>query len=94
MSNKEIFMVTTIIHSLQEYHIHYGMYVLAKRFKIILLFFFLFCRIFLFKMEIMRGYLKEIFQPLSFLFFRAYFLLNKERNFIIQDNIFQANKED
>jgi len=26
---KEIFIVAIIIHSLQEYHIHYGMYVLA-----------------------------------------------------------------
>jgi hypothetical protein len=53
-----------------------------------------FCRIFLFKREITRGYLKEIFLPLFFLFFRACFQLNKGRNFNIQDNIFQARKED
>jgi hypothetical protein len=69
MSNKKTFMASTIIHNLQEFYIHYGMYVVARRLKTLFLFFFLFYRIFLFKMEIMKGYLKEIFQPFSFLFF-------------------------
>ena len=41
----------------------------------------------------MEGYVKEIFMSLSFLFWRAYFWLNNERNFSIQDNIFQARKK-
>jgi hypothetical protein len=53
----------------------------ARRLDILLLFFFLFYKIFLLKREIMRGYLNEIFLSLSFLSFRAYFGLNKERNF-------------
>jgi hypothetical protein len=93
MSNKEIFMIATIIHNLQDFHIYYGLYVVAKRFWILSSFFFLFCRISLFKRKIMRGYLKKIFMLVSFLFFRVYFQLNKERNFNIQDNIFQAWKE-
>ena len=51
MSNKETF-ITTIIHSLQEFHIHYGMYVVAKMFEIHFLFFYLFYRTCLFKKEI------------------------------------------
>lgn len=38
-------MVATGIHSLQGFHIHYGMYVLARRLVIFLLFFSLFYRI-------------------------------------------------
>ena len=68
-------------NSLQKFHMHYGMSTVARRLDILLLFFSLFCRVFLLKGEIMRGYLKEIFLPLSFLFLRAYFRLNKERNF-------------
>jgi len=91
--NKKIFMIATIIHSLQDFHFHRGLYVMAKRFGILSWFFFLFCRISLFKRKIMRGYLKKIFMSVSFLFFRVYFRLNKERNFNIQNNIFQAWKE-
>jgi len=40
-------MATIIIHSLQGFHIHYGMYVVARRLKIILLFFFLILQDFL-----------------------------------------------
>jgi len=72
-------MTTTNIHSLQGFYIYYRMYVVVRRLGILLLFFSLL------KMEIMKGYLKEIFQPLSFLFFRAYFGLNKERNFSIKE---------
>jgi hypothetical protein len=86
-------MIATIIHNLQDFHIYYGLYVVAKRFWILSSFFFLFCRIFLFKRNIMKGYLKEIFMSLSFLFFREYFRLNKKRNFNIQDNTFQVWKE-
>jgi hypothetical protein len=32
--NNEIFIETTIIHSLQGFYIHYGMYVVAKRLEI------------------------------------------------------------
>jgi hypothetical protein len=35
-------MVETIIHSLQEFHNHYGMYMVTRRLWILLLFFFLF----------------------------------------------------
>jgi membrane-associated protease RseP (regulator of RpoE activity) len=94
MSNNETFIATNNIHNLQEFHIHYGMYVVARRFGILLLFFSLFCGISLFKMEIMEGYVKEIFMSLSLLFLRAYFWLNNERNFSIQDSIFQARKKD
>ena len=31
MLNNETFMATTIIHSLQEFHIHYQMYVMARK---------------------------------------------------------------
>jgi hypothetical protein len=55
------------------------MYVVVRRLRILLLFFSLL------KREIMKGYLKEIFQPHPFLFFRAYFELNKERNFSIKE---------
>jgi len=41
LSNNETFM-TTNIHSLQGFHIHYIMYVVAMRFVILLLFFFFF----------------------------------------------------
>jgi hypothetical protein len=68
-------MAATIIHSLQGFHIYYGMYVVARKLVILLLLFFLFYRIVLFKREIMRDYLKEIFMPLFFLFLRAYFRL-------------------
>ena len=34
MSNNEIFIETTIIHSLQGFYIHYGMYVVARRLEI------------------------------------------------------------
>jgi hypothetical protein len=30
MSNKDIFMTITIIHSLQGFHIYYGMYVMVR----------------------------------------------------------------
>jgi hypothetical protein len=30
MSNKDTFMTTTIIHSLQGFHIYYGMYVVVR----------------------------------------------------------------
>jgi hypothetical protein len=33
-------MEATIIHSLQGFHIYYGMYVVVRRLRIILLFFF------------------------------------------------------
>jgi hypothetical protein len=33
--NKKIFMIATIIHSLQDFHFHYGLYVMAKRFGIL-----------------------------------------------------------
>ena len=72
MSNNEIFL-TTIIHNLQGFHIYYGMYVVAKRIEIILLFFFLTLYDFLIQNGDYGGYLKEIFQPLLFLFFGAYF---------------------
>jgi hypothetical protein len=42
----------------------------------------------------MEDYLNEIFQPLSFLFFRVYSWPNKRKNFSIQGNIFQVRKED
>jgi hypothetical protein len=87
-------MVVSIIYILQGYHIHYEMYMVARKLRILLLFFFLYYKIFLFKNEIIEGYLNEIFQPLFFLFFKAYFQLNKERNFNIQDNIFQAREKD
>jgi hypothetical protein len=62
MSNKETFMTTTIIHSLQEFHIHYGMHVVVKMLEILFLLFSLFYRTCLFKKEIMGGYLNKIFQ--------------------------------
>jgi len=40
ISNKETFMEATIIHSLQGFHNYYGMYVVVRRLRIILLFFF------------------------------------------------------
>ena len=40
MSNKETFMTTTIIYSLQGFHVHYGIYIVAMRLEIVLLFFF------------------------------------------------------
>jgi len=52
-------MAATIIHSLQGLHIHYRKYVVATRLGILFLFFSLIYRIFLFKSEIMRGYLNE-----------------------------------
>ena len=61
LSNNETFMTTINIHSLQGFHIHYIMYVVAMGLVILLLFFFLFYKIFLFKMKFMRDYLKEIF---------------------------------
>jgi hypothetical protein len=64
----------------------------ARRFGTLLFFFSLFYRIFLFKKEIMGEYLKEIFQPHSFLFFII--TEKKKRNFSIQDKIFQAKKDD
>jgi hypothetical protein len=45
MLNNEIFMAATIIHSLQGFHIHYGMYMMAKRLEILLFFLLLFYRI-------------------------------------------------
>jgi hypothetical protein len=33
--NKKIFMIATIIHSLQDFHFHRGLYVMAKRFGIL-----------------------------------------------------------
>jgi hypothetical protein len=82
-------MTTTIIHSLQEFHIHYGMHVVAKMFEILFLFISLFYRTCLFKKEIMGGYLNEIFQS----FFLVFIIVGKKRNFSIQ-NIFQAKKND
>jgi hypothetical protein len=41
MSKNKIFMAATIIHNLQGFHIHYGMYMMAKRLEILLLFFFI-----------------------------------------------------
>jgi hypothetical protein len=58
LSNNETFMTTINIHSLQGFHIHYIMYVVAMGLVILLLFFFLFYKIFLFKMKFMRDYLK------------------------------------
>ena len=40
LSNNETFMTTINIHSLQGFHIHYIMYVVAMRLVILLLFFF------------------------------------------------------
>jgi len=65
-------MTTTIIHSLQEFHNHYGMYIVAKRLDILFLFFFLFYRTCLFKKEIIRGYLKEIFQSFPLFFYNSW----------------------
>jgi hypothetical protein len=48
MPNKKTFMETTIIYSLQGFHIHYGMYVVEMRIGIVLLFFYLFYKIYLF----------------------------------------------
>jgi hypothetical protein len=90
-------MITTIIYSLQGFHIHYEMYTMIRRLEILLslLLFSYFTGFFLFNLkEIMRGYLNEIFQPFSFLFFRVYSWPNKRKNFSIQDNIFQVRKED
>jgi len=97
MSNNKTFMITTIIYSLQGFHIHYEMYTMIRRLEILLslLLFSYFTGFFLFNLkEIMRGYLNEIFQPFSFLFFRVYSWPNKRKNFSIQDNIFQVRKED
>jgi hypothetical protein len=64
MLNNEIFL-TTVIHNLQGFHIYYGMYVVARRLGN---FFFLTLYDFLIQNGDYGGYLKEIFQPLLFLF--------------------------
>jgi hypothetical protein len=56
-------MASTIIHSLQEFHIHYGMCIVTRRLGILLLFFSLF------KREIIKGYSNRYFSH-----FRSYVL--------------------
>jgi hypothetical protein len=50
--NNEIFIETTIIHSLQGFYIHYGMYVVAKRLRTLFLFFFYFIGFFYSKLRL------------------------------------------
>jgi hypothetical protein len=96
MSNNETFMAVAIIYSLQKFHIHYGMDVVGKEAwgSFVVVFFFLILQDFLIQKEDYERLFNKIFQPLFFLFCRAYFRLNKGKNFSIQDNIFQARKED
>jgi hypothetical protein len=42
LSNKQTFMATNIMYSLQGFHIYYGMYMVTKRLEILLLFFFIY----------------------------------------------------
>jgi hypothetical protein len=70
MSNNETFMAVAIIYSLQKFHIHYGMDVVGKEAwgSFVVVVFFLFCRISLFKKKIMRGYSMRYFNHFSFYF--------------------------
>jgi len=55
MLNNEIFMAATIIHSLQGFHIHYGMYMMEKRLEILLFFFYYYFIGFLSTLRRLRG---------------------------------------
>jgi len=57
--NNETFMTTTVIHSLKGFHMHCGMYMVERRLEILLLFFFLFYKIFLHINETERKQFKE-----------------------------------
>jgi len=76
MSNKKTFMASTIIHNLQEFYIHYGMYVVARRLRTLFLFFFFILQDFL----IQNGDYERLFKgDISAIFLSIFFIIVGKR---------------
>jgi hypothetical protein len=76
MSNMKTFMASTIIHNLQEFYIHYGMYVVTRRLRTLFLFFFFILQDFL----IQNGDYERLFKgDISVIFLSIFFIIVGKR---------------